>query len=227
MTFSAPQIPVKALKELTHNEKQREIALLKKRHKQELLDLCLVLYPDNPIGPALTDKELLAALMGVLTACHLGQKPQARDVLRQLHPTRPQRERWVKREAAAKQTERIFPLWKQLQQHPLMQLLESAGFLGEVQKRACCSASLANFGAQLYAITTSWHRQTDWAQQVAKLEIELATRAVNAAMTQSYSVHWHRIADEMHLRKASLGAIAAATGKGKSTIRDYLLKTAG
>lgn len=211
----------------TNRDKQRELAEFKRQQRQAFMAKCMELYPDNPIGPGISGELLVTALSTILDLCADGERPQARVVLRNLSPERPHLERWVKREASAKIVDKLFQAWPSLLNHPLLQEMSRHGYLGEERKRAMCSSSIANFGAQAYTSARELGERLQLQTRVAELETAVAQRHVEAILTEAEKIHWHTVADEMAARKAPIRAIAAATGKAVATVHAYLKRTQG
>lgn len=211
----------------TNSDKQRELAEFRRQQHRDFMAKCLALYPDNPIGPGITGELLVTALYTILDLCADGERPHAREVLRSLAPERPHLERWVKREASAKIMDKLFQAWPSLLNHPLLQEMSRHGYLGEERKRAMCSSSIANFGAQAYASTRELGERRQLQTRVAELETAVAQHTVGAILTEAAKLHWHTLADEMLARKAPIRAIAAATGKGVATIHAYSKRAQG
>ncbi|MBP0938720.1 hypothetical protein V2K16_00575 [Pseudomonas alliivorans] len=157
------------------------------------------------------------------------ERPSGREILRGLHADHEVVVTFAKR-IPKKHTKRALG---ELRGHPTSKRLERQGLRSARDLAAITGATMAGSVAELYQradVAKRLEQQEMLTQEVAGLKARLAAlEARTAASETRHEIteaggHWHEVASQMRADGASYGAIAKATGQGRSTVSQYILR---
>lgn len=173
------------------------------------------------------------AVKDMLTAAHDSAfeavRPSGREILRGLHTDQEVVVTFAKR-VPKKHTRRAL---SELQSHPTSKRLEKQGLRGARDIAAITGASMAGSVAELYRradVAKRLEQQDVLVLEVADLKARLAALEARATACEARHEiteaggHWHEVAARMRADGASYGAIAKATGQGRSTVSQFILR---
>lgn len=153
-------------------------------------------------------------------------RPSARAILRQQVGEEP-----APRLATTK-SRHIKSAMQKLADHPTARLMEAEGMRTARDVSEICKSSLAGGVAALYRRADVAKRlagltdtQAEQAREIAALKVRLAALETRQDVAES-GEHWHDIAKRLRSEGATYGAIAKATGQGRSAVSNYLLRNA-